>query len=1015
MNPRCSLGSRIAWLAAVATLAAIPAAVAQTATASSSTTLSSDPVKLEKVVVTGSMIKRIADEGALPVSVFTKLDMEQEGIASAEQLIMNLNINGNGLDNLASNADVVQGAARGNNGATSANLRGQGAGATLILLNGRRVASHGLNGGVVDLNTIPFAAIERVEVLKDGASAIYGTDAIGGVINFITKRDFRGVVANAAADVTEDGGGNIYRYSVVGGWGDLNKDKWNVMASLSLSDSHRLNGDQRNFVNTFQPNRGISPDTRGTPIATLFAVNGIYTALSYLNTATTNPFNGAAVTQVTARGTGPSDPADPTGLLHVNGINIIDLPTNKAGYAGLDGMGPYQELLWNAAGSPVATASSPFGSASAKYGSAWDTGRAAVLQQPVKNTNFVGRAAYKLGEHIISIEAVIGRSDSTKSFSPNQWSTAASTAAGAQPTTTTANGTVVPNPLFNMVYPSTGADYNRVFNALVAYFPALEVNRGAPLAFRWRAVPGGNREIRTISDTRRFLVGLEGPLPLPLKYFSEWEYRLGGYQAESKSKSKLLTGYYYTVPFVNLIATGVLSPFSYTQTQAAMDGLKAASASGVELYGGTFRTTSADFATSGPVFTWAGGTVQGALGYDWRKEEYFFAGDPRTNVSTADSLIFNAPFDNGLATAGTLERTTKAVYAELQIPLWKHLDLNVAGRRDDYSGFGSTTNPKYTLRFAPSEKFLVRASFSKGFRIPTFKQQFDPAFTSIIAGGNLIDPVTNAAIPANSANNIFGGKPELKPEDAEMKSAGVVLSPVKNITFSVDWWSIQRTGTIQTLDNTTILANYQLFPDAIIRNPSTNAIAFIDLRPINAGETSTKGVEYTLRGEFDFWGGKLIGDMNVSQLLEKKSRLIASAPFGASEVGRFTRASDIGLKWKYNAAVSYRKGKWTGRVSQLFRAGYMDYVPPGIASGVFLPFAPDYNPKVSEYITYNVSLTYRYNKDLTVVAGIKNLLNQDPPFSISYDTNTGAGSSWEPRVADPRGRAFTLSLEYKLK
>ena len=108
-----------------------------------------------------------------------------------------------------------------------------------------------------------------------------------------------------------------------------------------------------------------------------------------------------------------------------------------------------------------------------------------------------------------------------------------------------------------------------------------------------------------------------------------------------------------------------------------------------------------------------------------------------------------------------------------------------------------------------------------------------------------------------------------------------------------------------------------------------------------------------------------------------------------------------------------RKGKWSGRVSQLFRAGYMDYIPPGILDGSFLPFAPDYKAKVGDYITYNASLTYRWNKDLTIIAGIKNLLNEDPPFSIAYDTNTGAGSSWEPRVADPRGRAFTLSVEYK--
>src|SRR4051812_34533597 len=104
MNARCYLGTRTTWLAIVAALGLIPAAVAQTATVSTSAP-TEDTVKLEKVIVTGSSIKRIADEGALPVSVYTRLDMEQEGIASAEQLIMNLNINGNGLDNLASNAD----------------------------------------------------------------------------------------------------------------------------------------------------------------------------------------------------------------------------------------------------------------------------------------------------------------------------------------------------------------------------------------------------------------------------------------------------------------------------------------------------------------------------------------------------------------------------------------------------------------------------------------------------------------------------------------------------------------------------------------------------------------------------------------------------------------------------------------------------------------------------------------------------------------------------------------------
>jgi len=216
----------------------------------------------QAIVVTGSRIKRDPNDSSLPLTVITNEEFEREGISSPEQLISLLSSNGNGLDNLASNADVVGGAQRGNNGASSANLRGQGANATLILLNGRRVAAHGLNGGVVDINQIPFSALERVEVLKDGASAIYGTDAIGGVINFITRTDYQGFGAQGFVDKTQRGGGDIYRVSGIAGYGDLQEDGFNIMAAVGYSWNKELRGDERSFVNTFQPDRGVSVDTR---------------------------------------------------------------------------------------------------------------------------------------------------------------------------------------------------------------------------------------------------------------------------------------------------------------------------------------------------------------------------------------------------------------------------------------------------------------------------------------------------------------------------------------------------------------------------------------------------------------------------------------------------------------------------------------------------------------------------------------------------------------------------------
>ena len=158
-------------------------------------------------------------------------------------------------------------------------------------------------------------------------------------------------------------------------------------------------------------------------------------------------------------------------------------------------------------------------------------------------------------------------------------------------------------------------------------------------------------------------------------------------------------------------------------------------------------------------------------------------------------------------------------------------------------------------------------------------------------------------------------------------------------------------------------------------------------------------------------GGKIVAGLDGSYLLEKKSRLLTSAPFGPSEVGVFTRSSDLGIRWKHNAFVTYATGNWAGTLRQQYTGGYAGYVPPGVANGNAV--TPLWDPLVKPYTLYHASLAYSGVKNLTVTFGIKNLLDTDPPFANSYDTNTGSGSSWEPRVADPRGRSYLLMLDYK--
>jgi iron complex outermembrane recepter protein len=954
---------KIAYCVGLAVSASIAAnAFAQTAT---------EPQKVEKVEVTGSNIKRVQTEGALPVQVITREQLDRSGTATVEQFISQLTSNGNGFDNLASTSDVVAGSNRGNNGLSAANLRSQGSNATLILLNGRRIAAHGLNGGTVDLKQIPLDAVSRVEVLKDGASAIYGTDAIGGVINFILRKDFQGITATGSVDVTQDGGGNVYRGSLLGGWGNLETDRYNFMASIAYSKNERLLGTDRDFVNTFQPDRGLSVDTRGTPYGTTFAISQARTILSSRNSA-----------GVLGNGTGPTQPGTTQAM---NGINVLDLP-GQAGCSSIPGQAAYDELIWD--------------TPSAKWGCAWDTGRAATIQQPVENFTGTARAVFKVNSGLnLFAEATASDVKTKKSFSNPQ---------------ITSNNFQFRNLGLLALYPSAGAAYNDVFNSIVAVFPTIEENRGQPIAFRWRCIECGPRQIETDAKTARFLIGGEGSL-------GNFDYKFGAWTAYSDANSKLGGGYYYVDKFAALINNGILNPFlkpGQSQTQAAIDGLAAASAAGTTLYGGKFTTNAVDAAISGPVFKLPAGDVFAALGTDFRSEKYTFNGS-QTSIATQQNILL-APFDSTNELDG-VKRDVTAVYGEIAVPIIKGLEVSGALRHDRYTGFGGVTNPKFSLRFTPVKEILFRGSYSEGFRVPTFSQQFFGITEETYSGKDLVDPAkcpggkvdsTKPGCEAITPNILSGGKRDLKPETSKSTNFGIVFEPAPWFNGSVDYWEISRKNKIDELGLSTLIANYTLFPQVFIRD-ATGALSIIDARWVNAGETRTKGIDVSLRGNAPLYNGKLSLALDGTYMVERKFRLLTSSPFGDNEVGKFSSDGDVPVRWKHTLAATYTQGAWSGIVSNYYVAGYVDRVAPGVANGTVTPV--NYNPNVKAYSTYNLSATYTGFKKASISFGVKNILNTDPPFSAAYDGDLGAGSSWEPRLTDPRGRSFWASLTYNFK
>ena len=337
---------------------------------------------MQRVEVTGSSIKRVAKEGALPVQVITFDQIEKQGITSTEQLVRTLSANGTGADNMTSGNNVFGADAdRVSGGASFASLRGLGPSSTLVLLNGRRIATHGASGKSVDLNSIPLGAISRVEILKDGASAIYGTDAIGGVINFILKTNYSGVEASVSTNDTQAGGGATRRASLLAGTGSLESDRYNIMASLTVDKAERLNGSDRSFVNGYQPGRGLSPDTTGTPFA--------------------NQMAGAG----TALGASFQLPGDANKYLQANPLSFQGKCDSIAG------MSQYQTALWKDVTSPLRT----------KYSCAYDYGADYVLQFPVERANLLSRGTFQLApDHRMFVEVLGSRTKATAILTPMQ-------------------------------------------------------------------------------------------------------------------------------------------------------------------------------------------------------------------------------------------------------------------------------------------------------------------------------------------------------------------------------------------------------------------------------------------------------------------------------------------------------------------------------------------------------------------------------------------------------------------
>ena len=903
----------------------------------------------QRIEITGSSIKRIQAEGALPVQIIRRADIERQGITSAEQLVARITANGTGADNLASNVGIQLGTTdRNNNGNSSANLRGLGANSTLVLLNGRRISTHGAKGNAVDLNSIPLAAVDRVEVLKDGASAIYGTDAIGGVINFILRKDFTGFEMSVFADVTQAGGGDVARASLVGGAGNLATNGFNVMASVTFDQQAKLGSGSRAFANGFQPERGLSPDTTGTPFATQ---------------------TGAAGTAMGASFTLPS-----TGTQSYNRANLLSFQGNCDS---VPTMSQYQYQLW--------------GNAGFRFGCAFDYGGSAVLIQPVDRTNLVARGTFALGkDNAAFVEFTGSQTKATKQFEPYQ-------------ITTTGGLASAQYPVGGLYYQNLSA-FIPTFDATkkIAYRWRCDICGGRTVetttdAYRFlvgmEGVAFGNWDYKVGLSTAESKA--QSLLAAGYYYTNPLRDANGNITANGLS---------------NVLGSGVINPWllpGQSQSPAALALFQTASAAGSRLFDGKAKLIQFDGTVSGEIMKLPAGPLAAAVGFDVRQESYQFSdgsvGSRAINAAPFDAEFAKAKRDIKALFAEVAVPIVKGMEATLAVRNDHYSDFgNTTNPKVSWKWTPMEQvllRASYNTGFRAPSFFQLYGATGEG-QIPG--NIADPVLCPAgnVAGADL-------SVCAIRPNAQQGGNKNLQPETSKQWTIGFVVSPADWMSFSADLWQIKRTDLIVELTPQQVIANYTTFPENLVRGTDGRLDGpggFIRAGFVNADGDITRGLDLGANFTGKLANGRWTAGIDGTYIDSHRSRIFATQPF--TEFAGQWNSRDLFVRWKHEARFTYTEGPWSGTVTQSYVSGYKDEVPAGAVP-------PGFNPDVKSYTTYGASATYTGIKNLSLTAGVKNLFDRDPPFTAhNLDFAAGAGWDPRVADARGRAFTFLASYKF---
>jgi iron complex outermembrane receptor protein len=984
---------------------------------------------VQRVEIIGSSIKRVDTETDAPITTISHEEIAKSGATTVEELLRHV------TSNTSSNSAVAASASGATTGGISTiSLRGLGPERTLILVNGQRSAPYGdpVDSVSVDVDSIPVAAIERVEILKEGAGAIYGSDAVAGVVNFVLRKDYHGVEATGYYGQSYDGKGSVSKGSVVAGFGG---DKGNATFVITAEHDMPLYGRDRSFAST-----NIHPE------------HDNFSASS-----------GAAPANTTIPQLGLTNPLVPV----IWDPTIQKKVTNADGSVVTATTGGYKATGAGNCG-PLSTYSSVFGPNDCLF----DTASFTSLIPDVKRVGVLFTGHYDLSDDMrLHLDASVTNKKQFVSIQPAP----IGSYVGIPWTLTTANPYYPTAFVSALTHAAAGATIvGGDNNGKLQYDPSKHIDATDPTGYtptldlRYRPFITGNRNLTDEASNLRVSGGIDGTV-------AGWDYTANLLYSGSAVNESLQSGYFRINggaasggPGIESLLNGDVKDSSgntlwvnpFGDNSAAV----LAAAQATNFVGNAFKTrTSLQDAqlkfSRDDVVKLPGGNMGAAFGVEIRRDEFKLTAAPALASGDISGYGGNFPdFDRS--------RNVASFFGELDVPVIKGLDIDGAVRYDHY---GSTTNPnslaggtatlnsisiqdnngntdalpgdvvarvaqegtqnaggfgqttgKLGAKWTVSKQLLFRGTVSTGFRAPSLLDLYNPLQAGVSAFVN--DPKRCASNPSDCGtqyNQYSGGRGDLKPERSLTYTLGTVMEPVKDVNFSLDYFHTKLRDQIAILGADYLLSHEAQYQSSIIRGPSDGVgqagpIIAIDQRTQNITEAVVAGLDFDANATFRTAAGTFGAGVGGTWMTKWDS----VNPDGSRESEIGTTSSTVTgmiprVKLSLEGSYAMPNNFFSGSVIYNWQShgtdvcGTLDQDDLGNCAAGITP------PKVKAYGTVDLQGVFNPTKTFSGTVGLKNAFNTKPPYV------NGAGgafqSGYDPTYVDPHGRFWYVSATLRFQ